>query len=288
MPRFRLKFHSTEIDLPPGEVVIGRALECFIRLDDAMVSRRHARLEVGRNEVVLADLGSRNGVTVNGQKVKGSFALKVGDKIGIGHEEFTVLAPGAAAPGASSTSTGNLELNLCPGCGHAIPAGVNPCPRCGRPLTGARPTTITDVKATSSQGAIAVLTAVGDKALALGRVEEAERILGGSLRDIQARIARGHRPDASQMDPAIQRALRLARETGKEQWFRWVFEVGAALGMVLTSQTIDELHLLMFQHRPDIAAAVDAYCAKVTAPPRDDDAQFQLKRVAALRRLCKE
>jgi hypothetical protein len=286
MPRFRLKFHSTEIDLPPGEVLIGRALECFIRLDDAMVSRRHAKLEVGRNEVVLTDLGSRNGVTVNGQRVKGSFALKVGDTIGIGHEQFVVLAPGVAAPGKASTTS--FELNLCPGCGHAIPTGVNPCPRCGRPVTGARPTTITDVKAISSQGAIAVLNAVGDKALAMGHVEEAERILGGSLRDIQARIARGHRPDASQMEPAMQRALRLARETGKEQWFRWVFEVGTALGMVLPRQTVDELHMLMFQHRPDVGPAVDAYCSKVTAPPRDEDGQFQLQRVAALRRFCKE
>ena len=96
MPRFRLKFHSTEIDLPPGEVIIGRALECFIRLDDAMVSRRHAKLEVGRNEVVLCDLGSRNGVSVNGQKVKGSFQLKVGDRIALvgdifpGNYEFTI------------------------------------------------------------------------------------------------------------------------------------------------------------------------------------------------------
>jgi hypothetical protein len=286
MPRFRLKFHSTEIDLPPGEVIIGRALECFIRLDDAMVSRRHAKLEVGRNEVVLADLGSRNGVSVNGQRIKGSFALKVGDKIGIGHEEFIVLAPGTATVGAAST--GRLELNLCPGCGHAIPTGINPCPRCGRPVTGARPTTITEVKAAASQGAIAVLTAVGDKALAMGRVDEAERILGGSLRDIQARIARGHRPDASQMEPAIQRALRLARETGKDQWFRWVFEVGTSLDMVLPSQAIDDLHALMFQHRPDVGPAVDAYCAKVTAGPRDEDGQFQLKRIAALRRFCKE
>ena len=119
MPRFRLRFHSTEIDLPPGEVIIGRALECFIRLDDAMVSRRHAKLEVGRNEVVVSDLGSRNGVSVNGQKVMGTFALKVGDTIGIGHEEFVVLAPGQTTPGAGST--GNLELNLCPGCGHASP-----------------------------------------------------------------------------------------------------------------------------------------------------------------------
>ena len=285
MSRYRLRFHNTEIDLPVGEAVIGRALECFIRLDDAMVSRRHARLQVTEQAVTVEDLGSRNGVNVNGEPIRDRVEVHAGDRIGIGHEEFVVLAPGITMPGASST--GNLDMNLCPGCGHPIPAGVNPCPKCGRPLTGARPTTITDVKATASQGAIAVLTAVGDKALAMGRVDEAERILGGSLRDIQARIQRGHRPDASQMEPAMQRALRLARETGKDQWFRWVFEVGTALDMVLPSKIIDGLHMLMFQHRPDVGAAVDTYCRKVAVSPHDEDGQFQLKRVAALRRFCK-
>ena len=71
MPRFRLRFHTTEIDLPVGEVIIGRALECFIRLDDAMVSRRHARLLVTDDLVTIEDLGSRNGVTVNSQALRG-------------------------------------------------------------------------------------------------------------------------------------------------------------------------------------------------------------------------
>jgi len=58
--------------------------------------------------------------------------------------------------------------------------------------------------------------------------------------------------------------------------------------MVLPSQIIDGLHMLMFQHRPDVGPAVDTYCSKVTASPRDEDGQFQLKRVAALRRFCKD
>jgi hypothetical protein len=86
----------------------------------------------------------------------------------------------------------------------------------------------------------------------------------------------------------MQRALRLAQETGKDRWFRWVFEVGADLGLVLPSPVIDDLHMLMFQHRPDIADAVEAYLTKVPVPPRDEDAQFQLKRIVALRRFCRE
>jgi len=284
MPRFRLKFQNTEIDLPPGEFIIGRALECFIRFDDAMVSRRHAKIEVGRNEIVITDLGSRNGVTVNGKKITGPVALKVGDVIGIGHEEFTVLAPQAAE--SKVLSTARIDLVLCPGCGHSIPEGIGVCPKCSRPVTGDRPTTITEVKVTQSHGAVAVLSAVGEKALAMGRVEEAERILGGALREILERIRRGHRPDPAQVEPAMQRALRLARETGKEQWFQWVFEVGEALEMVLPGAILDELHMLMFQYHPRIGQAVDAYYARLNAFPHDENGQFLLRRVAGLRRLC--
>jgi hypothetical protein len=46
--------------------VIGRAVEADIRIDDPGVSRRHAELRYADGEVELVDLGSTNGVVVNG------------------------------------------------------------------------------------------------------------------------------------------------------------------------------------------------------------------------------
>jgi len=62
--------------------VIGRAPESDLRLDDSGVSRRHAELRYADGEVELIDLGSTNGVTVNGTPV-GRATLKDGDRIDI-------------------------------------------------------------------------------------------------------------------------------------------------------------------------------------------------------------
>ncbi len=54
--------------MPPGGV-IGRQLDCSICLRDPNVSRRHALVELADGRVMLSDLGSRNGVFVNGARV---------------------------------------------------------------------------------------------------------------------------------------------------------------------------------------------------------------------------
>src|SRR5262245_7805647 len=63
--RFRLLVYVRRaqevVDLSPGVLVgIGRGSENFVRLDDPLVSRLHARLHVGA-EVEVEDLGSVNG-----------------------------------------------------------------------------------------------------------------------------------------------------------------------------------------------------------------------------------
>jgi hypothetical protein len=71
------------IELGAGEIRIGRAMDCAIRTDDAMVSRHHARLMWGGGGYVLEDLGSANGVYYQEQKVQ-SHLLKHGDAVRCG------------------------------------------------------------------------------------------------------------------------------------------------------------------------------------------------------------
>ena len=58
---------------PPG-VVIGRGTDADLRIDDPGISRRHAELKVhssgGGTTVTVTDLGSTNGVVLNGHDVK--------------------------------------------------------------------------------------------------------------------------------------------------------------------------------------------------------------------------
>jgi polyhydroxyalkanoate synthesis regulator phasin len=71
------------IELGAGEIRIGRAMDCAIRTDDAMVSRHHARLVWGGGGYVLEDLGSANGVYYQEQKVQ-QHMLKHGDAVRCG------------------------------------------------------------------------------------------------------------------------------------------------------------------------------------------------------------
>lgn len=65
-------------------IVVGRDRETQITILEDGVSRQHARLEVHDTQVNLMDLGSTNGTSVNGETIKGSVALRDGDKIRMG------------------------------------------------------------------------------------------------------------------------------------------------------------------------------------------------------------
>jgi hypothetical protein len=74
--------------LSGSRVVLGRSRDCDVRLDDPNVSRRHAELRREEGGWVVADLGSTNGVKVNGRQVSEA-PLKPGDEIVLGLERLT-------------------------------------------------------------------------------------------------------------------------------------------------------------------------------------------------------
>jgi hypothetical protein len=76
--------------VPPRGATIGRSRDCDIVLDDAGVSRRHAELRPEASATwTIEDLGSTNGVRVNGATVAGAHPLRSGDTIGMGSTEMT-------------------------------------------------------------------------------------------------------------------------------------------------------------------------------------------------------
>lgn len=68
--------------------VIGRLPECEITLDDPAVSRRHARITHDGGEYRIEDLGSTNGLRVNGEAVT-SGRLRDGDRVDLGGVKVT-------------------------------------------------------------------------------------------------------------------------------------------------------------------------------------------------------
>lgn len=84
---YRLKGPDGEVALT-GELLIGRAGDCALKLHGGLVSRHHARVRVTPHGVMIEDLGSRNGVMVNGERITGPQQLGHGDVIRIGVHEL--------------------------------------------------------------------------------------------------------------------------------------------------------------------------------------------------------
>ena len=76
--------------LEPG-AVIGRARDCDLRVADAMVSRRHARVCGRGPDIAIEDLGSHNGLYVNGRRCRKVVRLHAGDRIGLGRTTWVVV-----------------------------------------------------------------------------------------------------------------------------------------------------------------------------------------------------
>ncbi len=91
MPRLVIKMSHQKAQVYPlkeGETVVGRGEECNLVLPNVSVSRQHARILVGRQNVTVEDLDSQNGIQVNG-KVTKQQPLKPGDEIQVGR--FTLV-----------------------------------------------------------------------------------------------------------------------------------------------------------------------------------------------------
>ena len=84
--------NGSRVELGPGTWVIGRHSDCEVVLASPGVSRRHAELRHVEGGWVISDLGSTNGVEVNGERVT-EFQLSDGDRILLGHYELVFTAP---------------------------------------------------------------------------------------------------------------------------------------------------------------------------------------------------
>jgi two-component system response regulator AtoC len=91
-----------ELELAPGRFTIGRASSGNVVIEHASVSRAHAEIVVTAERAIVRDLGSRNGTSVNGQKVgDDGVELCDGDEVTfgevVGYVKARVSAVGAAA-----------------------------------------------------------------------------------------------------------------------------------------------------------------------------------------------
>jgi DNA-binding winged helix-turn-helix (wHTH) protein len=89
---WKLIWEDQESPLPEGETILGRDHLAGICIHSEKVSRRHARLLVERDRIVLEDLGSKNGTYFRGKRIAAPVNLADGDEFRIGSTTALVRA----------------------------------------------------------------------------------------------------------------------------------------------------------------------------------------------------
>jgi hypothetical protein len=83
-----LSWNGDSLQVKQPRIVIGRSRDCDVQLADSNVSRRHAELRQEGASYWIVDLGSTNGIEVNGKRVKRA-KLRSGDTITLGSTDVT-------------------------------------------------------------------------------------------------------------------------------------------------------------------------------------------------------
>jgi hypothetical protein len=237
--RFRLRYLQHDLELNEGTFAVGRNASCQLSLDDPLVSRRHAIFEVGSNVVVVDDLGSRNGVIVNGHRIEGKVQLNVGDRILIGSQELTLLAAREGFAGGTGPGGGG---------GGGVGKMTLPKMKVSTPSSGFPPVQIeSDPEPSMVRRAdqFKLLSGVAEKALAMGKAGEAERLLASALADVIEATRAGRPLPPTLVDQAAKFSAKLATATGKGGWADYVIELYAAQKRPCPAHVIDELYNAM-------------------------------------------
>jgi predicted component of type VI protein secretion system len=273
--RFRLRYQQHDLELNEGTFAVGRNASCQLSLDDPLVSRRHALFEIGSTGVTVEDLNSRNGVIVNGHRIDTKVGLTVGDRILIGSQELTLLA-GRDPLNAAGGGVGKMTL---------------PKMRVNTPSSGIPPMQIeSDPEPSMVRRAdqFKLLSGVAEKALAMGKAGEAERLLASALADV-IEATRANRPlPPTLVDQAAKFSAKLATATGKGGWADYVIELYQAQKRPCPAHVIDELYNAMRKVTAVDLNRLRAYVAMLRQNlPRYGPAErFLFQRLEGLERLA--
>lgn len=92
------------IPLEKAVLLIGRQADCDVSLTTSRkISRKHCCIAIVNDAVVVRDLGSTNGVSINGQRIDREGRIRLGDELTIGDVCFRLQRDAQPPPSASPT-----------------------------------------------------------------------------------------------------------------------------------------------------------------------------------------
>jgi pSer/pThr/pTyr-binding forkhead associated (FHA) protein len=240
-----LRYKHHDIELSEGKFVIGRASSCQLSLDDPLVSRHHAQLTVEGELVTVEDLGSRNGVKVNGALISGRYSVQDKDQLLIGGQELRYVA--------RREHMGDTLV---------------------QPATQRVPT-------------FGLLGILADKAFALGRADEAERLLTELLDQVLGDLEAGREVKSELFDRSTEYAMKLASATGSARWVEYLFRAFGSVRRPCPAEIVDELYSLVRRVEKLSLSALRTYIEvlRETSGTLGPAERFLVSRIEGLERL---
>ncbi len=195
-----------------GELVIGRASDCDVILDDPLVSRRHAMITVRVDGVFVEDLLSANGVYVNGIRVQRMQQLFDGDRILLATRELSVFEqrPGSVPPSEARISRVPLKA-------------------------------IKSAAVTGQANPFSVIGGFAEQMFEDGRITDAARVLEEHLNAVLEGARSALVVPEQVCEAASIYALRLGRVTARGRWVDYAVELYLRARRPMPSPVIDAL-----------------------------------------------
>jgi hypothetical protein len=285
----KLRYRQCLITLRAGKLYLGRSPECELAISDPAVSRRHARLWVSPAQIVIEDLGSQNGVYVNGTRIQGPCELRPGDRLRICTHELELVDTQIEAPPepnlyriTADTFSGADKTTLV----EELHTGTSRPPAAQRmsmrvDVPTPRPST-TPPGSDSLAKAVVVL----DEALNAGDLSEAERRLGPILMRVHELLLEEHPSGLELAEHVVVSAARLAGETRNAAFMNYAVTLYQLLNRPLPEPAVNVIHVLVQGGLYPNMLALESYVAKIAAhAERFDETELflldSLRRVVA-------
>lgn len=289
----KLRYRQALITLRSGTLYLGRSPQCELSISDPAVSRRHARLWVNPTQIVIEDLGSQNGVFVNGERIQGPRGLRAGDIVRICSHELQLvdvaeeLTPepnryritGDSQGGTDSTTL--LEQVQYPRTQSPARA-PRPNMRLDTPpvrdnnYSSSVQRTVDPVRRPSSSpprsDSLAAAVVVLDEALNVGDLSEAERLLGPILMRTHELLLEEHPSGFELAEHVVVSAARLAGETRSAAFMNYAVTLYQLLNRPLPEPAVNVIHSLVQAGLYPNLMALESYVSKISAYSETFDA----------------
>jgi pSer/pThr/pTyr-binding forkhead associated (FHA) protein len=278
----KLRYRQCLITLRSGKLYLGRSPECELAISDPAVSRRHARLWVSAAQIVVEDLGSQNGVYVNGARIHGPTELRSGDVMRIcTHELELVDVQLEPAPEpepepnryriTADTASGAEKTTLV----EELHTGTSRPPTPARmnmrvepiltPVVSAAPLVARQSSNPPGSDSLAKAITTLDDTLTAGNLDEAERRLGPILMRVHELLLEQHPSSRELCEHVVVSAARLAGETRSAAFMNYAVTLYQLMNRPLPEDAVNVIHALVRSGLYPNLLALESYVAKLGA-----------------------